>query len=369
MGTSFLNYPYVEAAAKAAVNGINDSGGVNGRPLQYVFCNGMNDPNAEAACAREMVSDHVVATVKDLASASSSSVTSILGAADISELAVSLYSASQFVAPNAFPLDGGFTYEFAALLEYTKMHGLNRVVLATVSSSGASGLTSLITGAAKAVGVDLVGETQIPETASVYSSYAEAVITDHPDVVLTALADNQIVGLMNAVRQLGGTNIKFFDNVGGLSGSDFSKLGSAASSQVVLAVPTPPISATAEFPLLKTFDQWLGAEKAAGDGSVELQNTDGEALEAMQMVVAFVDIAKTLPNITAQSFLAAATKANNVQIGLVPAWSPDIKGPPNFTRVSNSYEYYWEVQNGNEVLATPQPYNAAPLVRAMLSGG
>src|SRR5690606_29772459 len=62
-GSGFSNYPDAQVGAKAAVDAINAEGGVNGKKIEFSFCNTRADANQSLTCAREAVSDEVDALV------------------------------------------------------------------------------------------------------------------------------------------------------------------------------------------------------------------------------------------------------------------------------------------------------------------
>src|SRR4051794_6432618 len=63
VGVPSFSDPQMVAAARAAVRGANARGGINGQTVQLIYCNDKNDPNLGTACARKMVSEHVVAMI------------------------------------------------------------------------------------------------------------------------------------------------------------------------------------------------------------------------------------------------------------------------------------------------------------------
>ncbi|MBV9047302.1 MAG: ABC transporter substrate-binding protein, partial [Solirubrobacterales bacterium] len=58
--TSIYNAGDEVAAVRAAAAGINAQGGINGHKVVVDYCNSQDDPNATAACVRQMISDKVV---------------------------------------------------------------------------------------------------------------------------------------------------------------------------------------------------------------------------------------------------------------------------------------------------------------------
>ena len=56
-------YPNIHEAARIYGEWINDHGGINGRPLEVILCDGKGDPNEDANCGRQAAEEGVVALV------------------------------------------------------------------------------------------------------------------------------------------------------------------------------------------------------------------------------------------------------------------------------------------------------------------
>src|SRR5579862_5590927 len=63
LGTPAVNETYYVAADTAAIDDLNQSGGLGGHPVKLDVCNDGGDPNKTVACANQMVSDKVIAVV------------------------------------------------------------------------------------------------------------------------------------------------------------------------------------------------------------------------------------------------------------------------------------------------------------------
>ena len=55
--------PNWQSAVEAAIARVNLSGGLNGHPLKFDFCDSRLAAAQELSCARKLVADHVVAVV------------------------------------------------------------------------------------------------------------------------------------------------------------------------------------------------------------------------------------------------------------------------------------------------------------------
>jgi branched-chain amino acid transport system substrate-binding protein len=56
-------YPNIHEAARIYGEWLNDRGGINGRPLEVILCDGRGDPNEDANCGRQAAEEGVVALV------------------------------------------------------------------------------------------------------------------------------------------------------------------------------------------------------------------------------------------------------------------------------------------------------------------
>ena len=56
-------YPNIHEAARIYGEWLNDRGGINGRPLEVMLCDGRGDPNEDANCGRQAADEGVVALV------------------------------------------------------------------------------------------------------------------------------------------------------------------------------------------------------------------------------------------------------------------------------------------------------------------
>lgn len=56
-------YPNIHEAARIYGEWINDNGGINGRPLEVILCDGRGDPNEDANCGRQAAEEGVIALV------------------------------------------------------------------------------------------------------------------------------------------------------------------------------------------------------------------------------------------------------------------------------------------------------------------
>src|SRR5947207_557988 len=98
-------FPQLPDGADAAVRAINRSGGIHGRPLEFIACDDGGNESGAAACGRQAVSERVVALV---------GTTSLYGGAylptlvkhRIADLGNVPSSVEDFISRATFPLSG-----------------------------------------------------------------------------------------------------------------------------------------------------------------------------------------------------------------------------------------------------------------------
>lgn len=93
---------------EAAISDINAAGGINGHQVKFDFCDTQYSSNLEIECARQMVSDHVVAVINpDFLANQTGEPYKVLAAAGIPVVGDSGLSPAGMSYPNSFPLAGG----------------------------------------------------------------------------------------------------------------------------------------------------------------------------------------------------------------------------------------------------------------------
>jgi len=108
--------PEIQQAAVAASNYVNQNGGIGGRAVKIVACNGKNNAQNDAQCATQFVNAGVV-TVFGLDGFWGGVGVSIIGKAGIANQTLPI-SGPEFSAPNAYPWEGSGVTASAAAASY-----------------------------------------------------------------------------------------------------------------------------------------------------------------------------------------------------------------------------------------------------------
>jgi ABC-type branched-subunit amino acid transport system substrate-binding protein len=345
---------------KAAFRAINAQGGINGRPLQLVWCNGQHDPNAELACANQMVSKHVVAMLGT--EVANPSVIGEFNNLNIADIDTEAYVPAEFTNPDSYLLTGGASYQVAGVVSEAAAEGTKKLFF--VGATGEDLYVSIVKQVAAKKGIQMVGQSLLAVGTANFDPTASQVGSSGADSVIIEEAPQQLIAIANAIEAQG-LHPRFLTNGDIPHPSDLQSISNGAGNNFLIGGDTPPPTAT-QIPAIAQFHTELDAEHASGDKDAVITNMRMSAVRVWLDAHIFANVAKTLPTVTAASVRNAYKTATNLDgMGMVPAWTPSKQGCyTGYPRVSNPYIWYLKVQNNQFVLANPneQPVNMDPLL-------
>jgi ABC-type branched-subunit amino acid transport system substrate-binding protein len=345
------------AGSEAAVRSINAHGGVDGRKLDLVSCDDQNNPNQAAVCARNLVSDKVVAEVGGV-SIFDADVTPILNDAHIAMLGWYPIAPATWSSPNYFPTYGASALNVAASIYSLKAAGVKTFYVNTTSVTSASGTLADAKLFGTEFGVKLVGNQNIPSTASDMTPYVEQFLQSKAGGLFYPGVPQSTVSFLSTANQVAGKFV-FGQQEGGMTPAQIASIGLSSSSGIKIyqADGLPPISATKQYPALKQFTTDMNAERRAGNANAAVNQRNTPVLNSWLSVEMFAQIVKDIParKLSAATVISAIKATKNLSTGILPPWTPNTKGngPVGFARMPKSAEELWvsKVQpNGTEVL-------------------
>ncbi|MFA1541919.1 ABC transporter substrate-binding protein [Actinomadura monticuli] len=325
-GPGPIYQPELLKAARAAVNAVNDAGGVKpagggeARPLKLIDCEAstVTDPNAAVKCAREAIDKKVVATVGKYVS--SDAVVQAFQAASIPLVGTQVQTEQDFVNPASFPLEGGSPMLSAATGAALQDAGAKTVAVVT-GDSPSGRLVPKYVKALLGSESDLKGAYYLPFDASAdLTSHFSQIVGDKPDgVALLASTDvtsKTIVGLRQA-----GYKGKIAVVATAVSEASLAKMGDAAEGTIVIS-DYDAATNTAN-PKIKQFRDEI---EKYGDGQIEGTEFAINAWAAVHFVA---DRLGTTKEISGPA-LMASLKGSKVSIGVAPDFT---YGTPNFLKL------------------------------------
>jgi ABC-type branched-subunit amino acid transport system substrate-binding protein len=339
---------------EAAVDAFNRRGGLDGRPIELVQCDGGNDPNQEADCARQMVDEGVVATLADLAVANPDGVEETLGGAGIARIGVVQASLGEYSSRSVFGFDaGGFgiiAAEFQALLA----EGHTKISLVVSDVPAGAGLAPLLGPGIEAAGGTIVNNVPVPPGSADYSQFVAAAEANGATAVVVALSEQDASQLLDAASQLD-TDLTIASTATSFSVDTLGELGEIGERLVyVSGLPAP--TSSEEFPGLELF---LDDMAASDDEELELGQLKANPLRAWLSLHALVAVTEGVDTIDAASVLDAFTNAKDVDmLGLVPPWTPSTRQAGLFENISNPYMLRMSF-DGERFVPDPEPFDVA----------
>jgi ABC-type branched-subunit amino acid transport system substrate-binding protein len=360
--TQIYNAPDIVTAMRAAAYAENKAGGLNGRKIVVDFCNEEANPNQATACARQMVSDGVVATDYTLSvSQAGPQIDAILQAAGIPQVMEGAITPAEYTSPDNYIGFPGLPYEYACAEQLLAAKGHHRLfVFVDEGSTGQATIAAAKTIAPK-VGLTVVGSATIPFTAADYAPFIADVQAAKADAVLFSVAENQAEALITTAHSQG-SDVTFATNQEEIGPTALTTLGSKATGLLVCS-GTPPLTGAGQVPGVQTYINQVNAYHAAtGDPAATPSTMRNNAMVAWVGMQAIFAIGKGIPGLTASSLKQALETVKDVKLPIVPPWTPSQKGITSFSAISDPWTYQMIDQDGQLHLVSPTPLNETQLL-------
>jgi ABC-type branched-subunit amino acid transport system substrate-binding protein len=311
-GTGLTNYPDVDAGAKAAVAAINAAGGVNGKQVQYSFCNTRGEANEAMACARRAAQDGVDAVVGRVDIFTTQS-TPILEKAGIPDVGAVPIAEIDYRSPTSFPLHSGNYGAFAGGPYAFKAAAKKRMAVVRLDFAATAVQADMVEKAATAIGMPSAGQIVVPaQGVTDYAPYAQQIKDLGADSAMVLLGPQGLQALYKASAALG-ANAQLAGSVFSFGESEARAIGPAANGIWVIS----PYGSPADVPAFN------GDLDASGVGADDTALRRSAGLNAWLAVHAAVEVAKGIKgDVTAGSMTAALRGAQPLQVEGFGSWDP-----------------------------------------------
>lgn len=324
--SQLTNYPAITAAATAYGEYINDKGGINGKKLEVLTCDEGGTPTKASDCARKAIQEKVVAVVSSFGYTGDATIP-LLGSSNIAMFGGCCSNAvADLTAPNAFIMGNGPAYG-AALVQRAVDDGNTKIAL--VAIDGAQSYFEPAENALKANGLEPHKTVVLPATAQDLSPQASQALADGTDAVVMFVNSDSIKAFVTAYKQFGST-ARIYGPQGNLTEDVVADFGNLSDGWVTGNSYTD-ISAP-------VWDDFRDALEKSGAPDISYNGLDG--LGTWAGYTAFTNIVESMDgDITSETFLEAAKKADNVDTGGMTApvdftqeWAD---GPEGYERLFN----------------------------------
>jgi ABC-type branched-subunit amino acid transport system substrate-binding protein len=337
-------FPNIAITAEAYETFVNANGGIAGRPVDVIACDAKGTPTDATACARQAVSEGVVAVVGS-STFTGDAIMSVLEPAGIAYFGMCCpLSPSEWNSPDSFPL-GNMPLFATGLVKRASEDGCEAT--AAVLIEGGEGFKPFIEGPAATLGLTITKYVTLPATSQDFSpQVAEA--TDGTDCILMLVPETPFIAWMPAFAQ-SGSEARMYAPQGNLNEKVATGFEDVTDGDVITGM-YPDIS-------LPQWDDYRAALELADAPTDQDYNSLG-GLGTWTAYEAFQQVAETIDGeLTAESFLAALPTATVDLPGKIPPvdfsddWSDGI---PGFPRLFNQSVVYSTLEDGKVVPLTTE---------------
>jgi ABC-type branched-subunit amino acid transport system substrate-binding protein len=354
--------PDTKDALVASIAAFNKRGGVgttHGR-LQADVCDSRGDANGEVACARQMVSDGVVATLDDLTFNNPAGVVAVLDAAAIPRIGLLPSGLPEFQSTFSFPVSAGAIAAYLGNAVGFKQDGNTKICLMRTDAPTGATFKGFLAPSFTAVGIDIACDVSVATGATDYAPYIAQLQQENPKAVLISHTDSVTTQLIAAMAQL---NAKFplGGNPGSFTLATLKKYPAITKGTILSdSFPYPSQVNAKSFPGLK---QYFADMKASGKSGLSAAKLNTQDFNAWIAALAFVEVTKSLDSFTPASVVGALKSAKDVDLlGLTPPWTPSTPGFSFFTSSSNHYVYNSRF-NGKDIVTNKTPIDVTQYLK------
>jgi ABC-type branched-subunit amino acid transport system substrate-binding protein len=360
-GTAVFNLNESVASANAAVDALNARGGLAGHKVELDYCNDKGDPNQTATCARQMVSDKVLAVVGG-GVLNPTVIPPILAKADIPWIGDDAQSSVEFNSSNMFLFSGGAASGYALMAARDGKAGIPTTVLVADVPSGKT-LGEGLNQTATTAGKGFIATVNVPPTAADFSPIVAAAKLGTAKAAMLVVGATQTAQFIQAAIASGASTT--YEWASEPQEDIIKALGSSAKFEY--ASPFPVLTKSSDNAWVQRYLSELDARAKTGDNDAKNaeEHPASTGIQSWLAIQAIEVLVKSgaLTDLTSSSLLTALKSAQNLDLGgVIPPWTPDKAGPTGLSRVSNPYYYIDSYVGGNVTQLTPKAITAQDII-------
>ena len=194
--------PDVRDSMIAAIDAVNASGGVKGHPLSPVICDDQGNPNNDATCTEQAISDGVVVSL-GAEPGTVSTAEPLLKNAGVANLGNALTDPLSMTSPVFFSTTGGPTAVFIGMPEAFAAQGLKKVSFIYPGDLGAASASILasVQQGVKQANLTLVETVGVPDATADFAPAVATALGGGSQGIMTYFNGLSQVTLLKAIRQ------------------------------------------------------------------------------------------------------------------------------------------------------------------------
>jgi ABC-type branched-subunit amino acid transport system substrate-binding protein len=345
-GTQTVNEPSSLASAQIAVDEVNAAGGIKGHKVELVTCNTKNDANETAACAQQLVDAKVIGSGPNYSlTGGAQTIMDILRPANIVSIGITPSNLSEYSDPSAFLIDPGRVGLYSTWPQLCKDAGGSSMFIPHGDAPQVKPLIDELKAAASQVGIKFAGESTSATAATDFSPAAQQAKDSGADCVALAY-DPRSAGLFIQAAEGLGMKPTYQYLPDTLSPDQVQQIGADAAGRIRMASGIPALGNEANVPDLHKLYQALDAKLAGGDSNADPKFRNVRTVLSYLAVKSIAKVSQDLPTVDAKSVFDALNNAKNLDVGIIPPWTPGQKGPKCFDRLSTTSVYYMTYKGG-----------------------
>jgi branched-chain amino acid transport system substrate-binding protein len=246
-GGTAESWPEIRIGAQAAISYANAYlGGIAGRPVQLDICESKGTSASSAACANQMIADHVVAVLHGIDSNSGATAQTLMNAG-IPVISTAPSSSQEELGKLSFSLTGGATAFIAAMGQWMQQQHYKSSVFFAENAPGGSALWTIAVSFLQKLGITTKLVLVAPGTADL-TPQMDASLESHPDFYWMSGDSGTCLSFLRAYRAIG-------------SPGQFGLIGQCSVPQVLSAVSiTGAIEPAYALPLGNAYEEKLYRE-------------------------------------------------------------------------------------------------------------
>ncbi len=202
-------FPEITAGAEACFKAINETGGINGRPIKFQKCNDSADPVQGEACARDLIDAGAIAVLGGICfSCFSAPVVDVLGAAGVPYVGGLPVLPAEYEQENFIPItNAGGSASLYANAAYIMQAAAEKGVEANVVEINANvgAINPTLENRIKLLGGNYVARVDFDPASADLASVAQQAIDKNPNFVSVQTDGPNTVKLVTSLRQQGYT--------------------------------------------------------------------------------------------------------------------------------------------------------------------
>jgi ABC-type branched-subunit amino acid transport system substrate-binding protein len=233
-------HPEIPASVKAAAHAINTSC-ADGRPINVITCDDKYDPNASEACARQAISDKVIAVVGQDGDMAEYALP-VLKAAGIPEVGFAANGNNGLTLPNAYSLGSPVPILIGEADAAVAMH-VKSVTPVVVQAPSAVLLVGLLKSVLQPAGIKVNAAITTPENVTSMTAAAAQAQSSGGGAYIEILTQGPLLMLLNALYAEG-DHVPVISSTLTVTPSLVTQWGPHATNGVYLVGSAIPLSVT-----------------------------------------------------------------------------------------------------------------------------